>query len=99
MYGQSIMHEVCREWNTDLAEFLKFRGVHIDAEDKYGRTPMFVAVAANHTEMVEWLIMHGGQFFIILLWSKRAKAVGLELGGPKFDTKLRLSMVNIANHC
>lgn len=55
------MHEVAREWNLDLAEYLKLRGALIDQPDKWGRTPLFVAVASNHVEMAKWLIDNGGK--------------------------------------
>ena len=55
------MHEVAREWNLDLAEYLKLRGAHIDHPDKWGRTPLFVAVASNHVEMTRWLVENKGE--------------------------------------
>ena len=55
------MHEVAREWSTDLAEYLKLRGINIDFADNWGRTPLFVAVASNYVEMVKWLIDNGGK--------------------------------------
>lgn len=60
MHGQSLFHEVAREWSTDLAFFMKQRGAKIDEPDHYGRTPLFIASAANHTEMVKWLLDNGG---------------------------------------
>eukprot|EP00111_Clytia_hemisphaerica_P001930 TCONS_00005430-protein len=55
-YGQSLMHEVAREWSLDFAEYLKLRGAELDHADNYGRTPLFVAVASNHVEMARWLL-------------------------------------------
>lgn len=55
------MHEVAREWSTDVALYLNFRGANIDEGDAWGRTPLFVAVASNHVEMVSWLIKNGGK--------------------------------------
>ena len=62
IHGQSLMHEVAREWNLDLAEYLKLRGAQIDHPDKWGRTPLFVAVVSNHVEMARWLIENGGKW-------------------------------------
>ena len=59
-YGQSLMHEVAREWNTDVAVYLKSKGANIDIPDNWGRTPLFVAASSNHYKMVEWLIHNGG---------------------------------------
>jgi len=58
-YGQTVMHEIAREWHTDAAMFLKLKGVNIDNADNYGRTPLFVAVTVNNSKMVEWLINNG----------------------------------------
>ena len=55
------MHEVARDWSVRVAHFLIARGCQIDREDKYGRTPLCVAVAANYTQMVRWLVKHGGE--------------------------------------
>ena len=60
VHGQTIMHEIAREWNTDVAKLLHLKGMEIDLEDKWGRTPLFVAVASNHVTMVKWLIDNGG---------------------------------------
>lgn len=59
VFGQSIMHEVAREWHTDLAYFLKVKGADVDKADNFGRTPLFVAVASNNLQMTEWLIKNG----------------------------------------
>ena len=58
------MHDVAREWNVDVAKFLKFKGAHIDKADKYGRTPLFVAVVSGHEEMIDWLLQNGGSIFL-----------------------------------
>ena len=58
------MHEISREWHTDIALYLKSKGVPIDQADVFGRTPLFVAVACNNTYMVEWLLDNGGIFNI-----------------------------------
>ena len=60
-HGQSLMHEVAREWSVDLARYLKIRGANIDIPDNHGRTPLFVAVSSNHLVMVRWLLDNGGK--------------------------------------
>ena len=60
VYGQTIMHEIARDWHTDIAMYLKCKGVPIDQADGFGRTPLFVSVACNHLYMIEWLLDNGG---------------------------------------
>lgn len=62
-YGQTLMHEVAREWSTDFAKFLKIKGIDIDVADKWGRTPLFVATAHNYVDMVEWLVLNGANIY------------------------------------
>ncbi|XP_057290140.1 uncharacterized protein LOC130612805 [Hydractinia symbiolongicarpus] len=59
LHGQSLLHEVAREWSTDFANFLRIKGIDINAADHWGRTPLIVASACNHVEMIEWLIHNG----------------------------------------
>ena len=59
IHGQSVIHEIAREWHIDVCSFLKSRGVDIDVEDQWGRTPLFVAVASNNVPMLKWLIQQG----------------------------------------
>ena len=59
-HGQTIMHEIAREWHTDVANFLLHHHADIDLPDHFGRTPLFVAVAADYVKMVQWLLDHGG---------------------------------------
>ena len=60
-HGQSLMHEIAREWSPDVANYLMLKGASIDQPDLWGRTPLFVAVASNHSDMIEWLIQNGGK--------------------------------------
>ena len=59
-YGQSLLHEIARDWDTDVAQFLLERGIHIDVADDHGRTPLMVAAASDNPGMVKWLIQNGG---------------------------------------
>lgn len=59
IHGQSVMHEVVRSLSTDVALFLKIKGVDIDASDNWRRTPLMVAVASNYVIMVKWLLQNG----------------------------------------
>ncbi len=60
-HGQSIMHEVAREWHVDVAQFCMEKGADIDKPDSFGRTPLHLAASINYTEMIQWLIDHGGK--------------------------------------
>ena len=64
-HGQTVLHEVSRNWNTDLAKFFLDHGANINKADKLGRTPLHLAAAVNHYEMVEFLINHGGKGIIV----------------------------------
>lgn len=59
-YGQSLLHEVVREWHTDVAQFLYNRKIDIHQTDRYGRTPLMVAAASDNDLMVKWLLQRGG---------------------------------------
>ena len=61
MHGQTIFHEVARDWSTDIAIYLLAKGAECDTADHYGRTPLFAAAASNHTEMIIWLVDVGGK--------------------------------------
>eukprot|EP00795_Rhopilema_esculentum_P015771 gene15771-7069_t len=58
-FGQTIMHEVVRNWRVEVADFCFHRFVDIDKPDNYGRTPLHLASAVNYPEMIDWLISHG----------------------------------------
>eukprot|EP00794_Sanderia_malayensis_P014118 gene14118-15594_t len=58
-YGQTIMHEVVRQWHMDIAEFVMECGAEIDRPDSFGRTPLHLAAAINCPEMIVWLIENG----------------------------------------
>lgn len=64
IHGQTLFHEVARDWGVELGSFMKEVGAKYDEPDNYGRTPLFVAVSANNTEMVNWLIENRGAIFI-----------------------------------
>lgn len=55
-YGQTIMHEIAKNWHTDVAKYLIKRGALHEAKDRYGRTPLHLASAVGHVEMIEFLI-------------------------------------------
>lgn len=59
MKGQSVMHGVAREWNTDVADYLRMKGIKIDNADDWGRTPLFVAVSCSNIPMIIWLLQNG----------------------------------------
>ncbi|XP_066920026.1 transient receptor potential cation channel subfamily A member 1-like [Clytia hemisphaerica] len=55
-YGQTVMHEVAKNWHTDVAKYLIKRGAIYDAKDRYGRTPLHLASAVGHVEMIDFLV-------------------------------------------
>lgn len=64
-HGQSILHEVARNWNTDVAKYFIQKGADINKGDNFGRTPLHLCAAVNHVEMVEFLIENGGIYIIV----------------------------------
>ncbi|XP_066929755.1 uncharacterized protein [Clytia hemisphaerica] len=74
VHGQTLLHEVAREWNVDVAQFLFQQGIMIDVADKYGRTPLMVAASSNNVEMMTWLVNNGAD--------KRKKSNGIEAKEP-----------------
>ena len=61
-YGQTIMHEVARQWNVAVAEVCIDRFADIDKPDHFGRSPLHLACAVNYPEMIEWLVKNGGKY-------------------------------------
>ena len=64
-YGQTVMHEVARNWNVDVAKFLIVFGGDPNHGDKWGRTPLHLAAATNHAEMVQCLLSMGGRDLLL----------------------------------
>lgn len=60
-YGQTVFHEVARNWHPDVAFFLLQKGADINRCDKWGRTPLHSASAVDHAEMIEFLLQNGGK--------------------------------------
>ncbi|XP_070555880.1 transient receptor potential cation channel subfamily V member 3-like isoform X2 [Ptychodera flava] len=59
-HGQSILHEVARVWETDVAAFLiAEKGANVNQGDDFGRTPLHVAAAVDYPEMVNCLLDNG----------------------------------------
>ena len=61
-HGQTVFHEVARNWHPDVAYFLLQKGADINQPDKWGRTPLHSASAVDHAEMVEFLLQNGGTY-------------------------------------
>ncbi|XP_065664110.1 transient receptor potential cation channel subfamily A member 1 [Hydra vulgaris] len=55
-HGQTVMHEVARNWNVDVAKFFIDFGANVNQTDKWGRSPLHLASAVDHFEMVKYLI-------------------------------------------
>lgn len=59
IYGQTIMHEIARDWHIDVAKFFVENGGNINLPDYYGRTPLHVAAASEYPEMCSFLLDNG----------------------------------------
>ena len=59
-YGQTALHAIARDWHIDVARYALEHGAMIDKADNYGRTPLHLAAAVDHHEMVEYLALNGG---------------------------------------
>ena len=66
-YGQTSLHAIARDWHTNVAKYFLERGALIDRADKYGRTPLHLAAAVDHHEMVEFLVLNGGMLSVVIL--------------------------------
>eukprot|EP00794_Sanderia_malayensis_P013784 gene13784-15226_t len=58
-HGQTVLHEVARNWHPDVAFFLLQYGAEINKVDKWGRTPLHSASAVDHVDMIEFLLRNG----------------------------------------
>ena len=67
-HGQTVFHEVARNWHPDVAYFLLQKGADINKPDKWGRTPLHSAAAVDHAEMVEFLLQNGGKIHSSILY-------------------------------
>ncbi|XP_069752421.1 uncharacterized protein [Narcine bancroftii] len=63
--GHTVLHEVARNWNVDVAQFLLERGADVNRQDIFGRTPLHVAAATNNVEMIVFLIQNGAKVDIV----------------------------------
>jgi len=54
--GQTLLHFIAANWETDIAELLVGKIPSINVIDTHGRTPLHDAAANNNYVMVEWLI-------------------------------------------
>lgn len=59
-HGQTVLHEIARNWHPDAGLFFLQRGAAINSADNWGRTPLHLAAAVNYSEMVDFLIHSGG---------------------------------------
>ncbi|XP_072007308.1 uncharacterized protein [Engystomops pustulosus] len=58
-HGQTVMHEVCKSWHTEVALFLIKRKADVNKADLYGVTPLHVAAAMDYPGMINFLLKHG----------------------------------------
>ncbi|QMV45697.1 hypothetical protein HC358_00830 [Wolbachia pipientis] len=50
-----LLHVAARNGKIGVAEFYKDKGADLDYEDRYGRTPLWLALRFNHVQMAESL--------------------------------------------
>lgn len=63
VYGcsqQTVLHEVAAHWDTAVAALLLEHCANLNTRDGGGRTPLHYAAYTEHTEMLKWLLDHGG---------------------------------------
>ena len=57
-HGPTVLHEVARNWCTDVARFFISNGVDMNKVDHWGSSPLHLSASVNHHKMVEFLIMN-----------------------------------------
>ncbi|XP_069478242.1 transient receptor potential cation channel subfamily A member 1-like [Ambystoma mexicanum] len=60
LYGQTVMHEVAKGWDPEVAKYLIVRGAEVNKADRFGVTPLHVAAAVDYPEMIAILLQFGG---------------------------------------
>ncbi|PAA58265.1 hypothetical protein BOX15_Mlig007031g2 [Macrostomum lignano] len=58
-YGQTVLHEVAKNWNPAVMELMIRCGGDPNAGDFLGRTPLHVAAASNYPDMCRLLVRRG----------------------------------------
>ncbi|CAM9734684.1 unnamed protein product [Lampetra planeri] len=58
--GDREQHEAAQAGHLDAARFLVERGAHVDEPDTNGRTPLHVAAALDHPNVIDFFVKHGG---------------------------------------
>ncbi|KAJ1194008.1 hypothetical protein NDU88_003303 [Pleurodeles waltl] len=61
LYGQTVLHEVAKTWNPDVAKYLIVRGADVNKADQFGVTPLHAASAMDYPEMVDCLLKSGAK--------------------------------------
>lgn len=57
-YGNPL-HQVAELGDIEKAQLLLDKGININYQDRYGRTPLHIAAMENETQMVEFLLANG----------------------------------------
>ncbi|XP_063695249.1 transient receptor potential cation channel subfamily V member 5-like isoform X2 [Bolinopsis microptera] len=57
--GQTLLHEVARDWSDDVADYLLSKGAHVNIPDCQGRTPLHIACRTENDSVVRCLLNHG----------------------------------------
>lgn len=69
-HGQTVMHEVCKSWHTEVAQFLIKRHADINKPDNYGVTPLHVASAMDYPDMISLLLKYGANINAVTNWKQ-----------------------------
>ncbi|KAM3929341.1 uncharacterized protein RB166_007111 isoform 2-T3 [Leptodactylus fuscus] len=64
-HGQTVMHEICKSWQTEVAEFMIKRHADINKPDHYGVTPLHVAAAMDYPDMISLLLKYGANLHAV----------------------------------
>ncbi|XP_018414959.1 PREDICTED: transient receptor potential channel pyrexia-like [Nanorana parkeri] len=64
-HGQTVMHEVAKSWQIEVAQFLIEHQADVNKADNYGVTPLHVAAAVDFSDMVTFLLKRGANIHAV----------------------------------
>lgn len=69
---RSPLHAACRDGNIDLVkQILTQSPERLEEQDPRGYTPLIIAMAKNHTDVVRWLLQKGASTQEVMFWFSR----------------------------
>jgi ankyrin repeat protein len=66
--GQTALHGAAVEGQVKVIEYLVSRGADVNAVDRFGDSPLEVAITGKHNEAAQVLADHGGRSMIPIKW-------------------------------